>query len=110
MTRIKLDRYYQNTNGVKLTPGEYDAGDLPKGLAAYLVQTDHAVIIEGEADEPVDDTSDNETDSPQGDLPAYTSLTKDEWLAYADEHGLAIDATADDSKQAVYDAIVEVLG
>ena len=48
--KIILSAYYQNVNGVRIAPGEYE-GNAPAlhGLAQYLVDTGHAVAL---ADEP----------------------------------------------------------
>lgn len=44
--RIYVDRFYQNTKGDKVQAGEHNASDLPSGLAQYLVDNGHAVVIE----------------------------------------------------------------
>lgn len=47
--RIKIDKFYQNTKGQQVEAGEYNASDLPNGLAQYLVDNDHAIVIKSEA-------------------------------------------------------------
>ena len=48
--KIILSAYYQNVNGVRIAPGEYEVTDPAlHGLAQYLVDTGHAVAL---ADEP----------------------------------------------------------
>ena len=47
--RIKLDKFYQNVKGQRVQAGEYDASELPNGLAQYLVETEHATVIEADS-------------------------------------------------------------
>ncbi len=45
--RIRLSSFYQNVNGVQIPAGEYDGKDgVLRGLAGYLVDTGHAVVIQ----------------------------------------------------------------
>lgn len=44
--KIILSAYYQNVNGVRIAPGEYEGTDPAlHGLAQYLVDTGHAVAL-----------------------------------------------------------------
>lgn len=44
---IKVKHRYKGplTGNIAIQPGDYNANDLPPGLAEYLVENDHAVVI-----------------------------------------------------------------
>lgn len=67
--RIKLHDHYQNANGVRLAPGEYDSTDERlQGLAGYLVATEHAIALEEPVVEPQGADGDrDEEDAPPAD-------------------------------------------
>lgn len=49
--KIQINKFWQNTRGVRVEAGEYEASDLPVGIAQYLVDNDHAVVIESVEDD-----------------------------------------------------------
>jgi hypothetical protein len=51
--KIKLDKYYQNVNGVRLQPGIHD---LDPTLAAHLVDNGHAEYIDTPVTTPYPDS------------------------------------------------------
>lgn len=52
--KIRINKFWQNTQGVQVQAGDYEASDLPSGIAQYLVSNGHAVVIES-ASEPVNE-------------------------------------------------------
>ena len=44
--KIKVHSFYQDIKGNKVKAGEYDSADLKNGIAQYLVDNGHAVVIE----------------------------------------------------------------
>lgn len=64
--KIILSAHYQNVNGVRIAPGEYEGTDPAlHGLAQYLVDTGHAVAL---ADEPAPEAAPEA--APLADEPA----------------------------------------
>lgn len=68
MKRIRLEKFYQNTTGLKLVAGEHD---LEPAIAAYLVDNGHAEYVAAQNVTVTDVTPETLDEMTMKELQAY---------------------------------------
>jgi hypothetical protein len=98
MMRIKLKHNYRGvlTQEQWLPEGEYDSDDLPEGLAAYLVENDHAIVLQEATESPQIETAEYsigvdfaESDDVTVVQPNYKDMKLDELRSVLDQLGFS---------------------